>query len=389
VVSCCVGPGDTMCANRFSGLLRFFFSLAIILPVISAEPCRAEGIRSEMIKIPIEAVPFGGSIVELEALVIRPDDRLPHPLALLNHGSPRLGSDIPLMTPLRMWGPAVAFARRGWVAVAFMRRGYGASQGVRVDTHGACENPSYIPAGEVDAYDIAAAAKYMISEPYVSKVTWISVGVSAGGFATIALTADAPEGLVAAIVFAPGRGSASPDFVCAEDKLIAAFGHYGKTSRIPVLWMAAENDHFFGPQLVKKFTDAFSQAGANVTLEMFPPFDEDGHSLFQTSNGLPIWTPIVDRFLAAHKLTQRDTLIDVRRPNVAPPPSLAANGRESFDRYLDEGPNKAFAIGKNGSYGWAAERRTIDEAREDALGHCAPHSATKCTIANVNNDPAQ
>jgi dienelactone hydrolase len=373
---------------KFSGLFRFLFLLAAILPVISAARCRAEGIRTEMIKIPIEAVPFGGSIVELEALVLRPDDRLPHPLALLNHGSPRLAGDIPLMTPLRMWGPAVAFARRGWVAVAYMRRGYGASQGVQVDSHGPCENPSYIQAGEVDAYDLAAAAKYMRSQPYVSKDKWISVGVSAGGFATIALTADPPEGLAAAIAFAPGRGSASPDFVCAEDKLIAAFAHYGETSRIPVLWMAAENDHFFGPQLVQQFTDAFSQAGGNVTLEMFSAFGTDGHSLFQSSKGLPIWTPVVDRFLAANELKQRDTLIDVRRPNVAPPSRLAAKDREVFDSYLDEGPNKAFAVGEKGGYGWAAERRSIDEARKDALDLCAPHSATKCEIANVNNDPA-
>ena len=44
-----------------------------------------------------------------------------------------------------------------------------------------------------------------------------AVGVSAGGFATVALTASAPQGLVAAINFAGGRGSLSADEVCEED----------------------------------------------------------------------------------------------------------------------------------------------------------------------------
>jgi dienelactone hydrolase len=67
------------------------------------------------------------------------------------------------------------------------------------------------------------------------------------GFATVTLTAMAPQDLAAAIAFAPGRGSSGPDTVCGENRLVAAFAPYGKTSRAPLLWVSAQNDHFFGP----------------------------------------------------------------------------------------------------------------------------------------------
>jgi len=119
-------------------------------------------------------------------------------------------------------------------------------RGEWAETYGSCANPDYARAGRAGAEDIAAVAKFMTTEPYVSKGKWISVGVSAGAFATVALTADPPHDLAAALSFAPGRGSTTPDTVCGERQLTSAFAQFGKTSRIPLLWVSAENDHFFG-----------------------------------------------------------------------------------------------------------------------------------------------
>jgi dienelactone hydrolase len=218
-----------------------------------------------------------------------------------------------------MWAQAVAFARRGWVAVAFMRRGYGRSEGGWVENYGSCANPDYTTAGRTAASDIAAVAKFMATEPYVAKGRWISVGVSAGAFATVALTADAPRDLAAAIGFAPGRGSSGPDTVCGEKQLVSAFAQYGKTSRTPLLWVSAENDHFFDPRLTARLTAAFSNTGGDVTFVKTPPFGSDGHQLFEAATGIPIWSPIVDRFLASNNLVLRDKLIDVPLPDVRPP----------------------------------------------------------------------
>jgi dienelactone hydrolase len=305
--------------------------LAVIVIASSVERDRAEEIRLDALKIPaVVSGASGRSSVELEAIVLRPDDRLPHPLAVLNHGSPRNTNDRPKMSPYGMWAQAVAFARRGWVAVAFMRRGYGGSGGEWAETYGSCSNPDYATAGRAGASDIAAVAKFMATQPYVSKGKWISVGVSAGGFAAVALTADPPRELAAAISFAPGRGSTGPDAVCGEKQLISAFAQYGKTSRIPLLWVSAENDHFFGQRLTSQLTGAFSNAGGNVTYIKTSSFGTDGHELFCAADGIPVWSPIVDRFLMSNSLALSEKLIDVRSPDVPVPSGLNIRGREAF-----------------------------------------------------------
>jgi dienelactone hydrolase len=364
--------------------------LALMAMAISAESGRAEEIRLDALKIPAVISGSGGpSSVELEAIVLRPDDGMPHPLAVINHGSPRSADDRPTMSPYGLWAQASAFARRGWVAVVFMRRGYGLSGGGWAENYGSCSDPDYAAAGRAGASDIAAVARFMDTQPYVSKGRWISVGFSAGAFATVALSADPPHDLAAAISFAPGRGSTSPDTVCGEKQLLAAFAQYGKTSRIPLLWMSAEKDHFFsGPALVLRLTSAFSKAGGNLTYIKTPAFGTDGHQLFSTLTGIPIWSPIVDRYLTSNNLKLRDRPIDVAAPDVPPSSSLDGRGRETFKTYLDSGPNKAFAVGGGSHFGWATGRRTADQARKDALGFCAPGGA-KCRIVNVNNRPVE
>jgi dienelactone hydrolase len=365
------------------GLFAAALPLALMVTGIWCGQARAEDIRLQALRIPAVISGSNGA-VELEAIVLRPDDQLPHLLAVLNHGSPRNAEDRSTMSPYGMWGQAAAFARRGWVAVVFMRRGYGRAGGERAEGYGSCADPDYARAGRAGARDIAAVAQFMTSQPYVSKDKWISVGVSAGGFATVALTADPPPGLAAAIAFAPGRGSTSPDTVCGANQLVSAFAQYGKTSRIPLLWVSAENDHFFGPRLVSQLTTAFSKAGGNVTLVTTPPFGSDGHHLF-SAGGIPIWSPIVDRFLMSNDLRLRHRPMDVSAPDVAAPSGLNAVGREGFKTYLESGPNKAFAVGGDSHFGWATGRRSIDQARQDALGLCV--GSAKCRIVNVNNKP--
>jgi dienelactone hydrolase len=357
-------------------------ALALVL-VASPAALRAEGIRTDELQIP--AV-ISGATFKLEAIVVRPDDGQPHPLALINHGSPRDGNDRTKMSPYRMSTQALAFARRGWTAVAFLRRGYGRSEGGWAEGWGGCAYPVYARAGRIAATDIAAVARFMTGQPYVSKGKWISVGVSAGGFATVALTADPPPGLAAAIAFAPGRGSTAPDQVCGERELVAAFSEYGKTSRTPLLWVSSANDHFFGPRLVKDMTAAFSGSGGRLSFVATAPFGEDGHQLF-SANGLAIWSPIIDHFLSDNHLMLRAHEIEIAVPDLRAPASLSDKGREAFKTYLESGPNKAFVV--NGThFGWSAGRRSADDAVKKAQGLCAPGTGLTCTVVNINDRPA-
>ena len=281
-------------SKRKFGLIAF----VLFVPLALASNLSAQDLVEHELRIPAPGAGKQG----LEAFMVRPSEPGPHPLALLNHGSPRAGRDRRKMTPQEMLPQAREFARRGWTAVIVMRRGYGSSGGdYAEDAHPCSRRPDFYGSGVQSANDLRAAIAYLSSLPEVDRTRIISVGRSAGGFATVALTAKPPAGLVAAISFAGGRGSPAKDEVCNSGDLIAAFGRFGKTSRVPMLWVYAQNDHFFSPQLAAQFYKAFTSAGGRAQFVSAAPFDTDGHRLFSDA-GTPIWTPMVDAFLRKQNL---------------------------------------------------------------------------------------
>jgi dienelactone hydrolase len=351
-------------------------ALALLAPAFSYG---AAGFHQEEFRIP-----FTSGAGSYEALLVRPDEPGRFPLALVNHGSPRTGADRPNMTPLAMLPEAIEFARRGWAAVVVMRRGYGGSNGGWAEDYGACNNPDYIAAASGAAADLKAATAYLVKRPDIDPSRMISVGVSAGGFATVALAADPPPGLVAAISFAGGRGSLKPDEVCGGDRLVKAFHEMGGKSRVPMLWIYAENDHFFGPQLAQQLRQAFTSAGGKVEFIRAPAFGEDGHSLFSRA-GIPIWTGYVDSFLKEQKLVLRPSPLPPSAPPAfAAPNALSETGKKSFADYLVSPPHKAFAVARDGSYGWQSGLRTTEAARDRALNSCLQHSKI-CNVLYVDD----
>jgi hypothetical protein len=66
----------------FVAVCLVFLISSVLLPASA----QGEGIRFDALQIP--AV-IAGSSFELEAVVVQPDDRQLHPLAVINHGSPR------------------------------------------------------------------------------------------------------------------------------------------------------------------------------------------------------------------------------------------------------------------------------------------------------------
>jgi dienelactone hydrolase len=352
---------------------------AYLLSPLSGNAGAVDFIREELrIAVP-GAGPRG-----LEALLVRANEPGRYPLILINHGAPRDASRRPEMTPLEFLLPAIEFARRGWAAVIVMRRGYGDSGGAFAEDKGRCADPNYLRAGAAGAADLKAAIGFLAKRPDIQPSRILSVGRSAGGFATVALTAEPPPGLVAGMSFAGGRGSDVPDTVCREDKLIAAFNEFGKRSRLPMLWVYAENDHYFGPAVADKFREAFTRAGGHVDFTRAQPFGNDGHSLFSAA-GIPRWAPMVDDFLKSQNLILRpDLLPPPDPPNIPPPPELPANRRRAFADFLASAPHKAFAVSSTGGLGWVSARRTIEAARTGALQNCMA-TANDCRIVVVDD----
>jgi dienelactone hydrolase len=340
----------------------------------------AQNFMREEIRIPMAAAGPRG----LEALVVRPDQLGRYPLALISHGSPRDAAERRKMSPFAFMPQAIEFARRGWAAVIVMRRGYGGSAGNWMESSGPCNDRDYVTSATTSAADLRAAIADLTRRDDIDATRIIGVGQSAGGFATIALTADPPANLLAGISFAGGRGSRADHDVCQEDRLVEAMRSLGRRSRLPMLWVYAENDKFFGPALARRMHNAFVSAGGTAEFVMAPPFGRDGHTLFSLA-GIPDWTPIADRFLGANRLVFRESLLPPPPlPALDPPASLSPAGRKSFDSYRAAPPRKAFAVSPGGAYGWRSGRRTADDAKEGALGACREHGKD-CRIFAVDD----
>jgi dienelactone hydrolase len=298
-------PCYSLCFDMFRTFC--LTTLAAILPLLHASALQSSGtsipqppfvVRALRIPVP-RALPNG-----LEALLVRPNEPGRHPLAVLTHGTPATAEERVAMKPQDLLPIALEFARRGWTTVIVMRRAYGTSAGEYAESIYSCDYPDYMHPAKESARDLRAAIVYLSTLLEVDPEHIIAVGASGGGLATVALTADPPPGLVAAISFAGGSGHIAPDTVCQPAGLVSTFWLLGKTSRLPMLWVYAENDHFVRRELAQSLYHEFTEAGGHATLIIAPPFGSEGHSLF-TGSGIPRWTPYVDDFLKAHSLTLR------------------------------------------------------------------------------------
>lgn len=324
--------------------------------------------------------------VKLETLLVYPNDGAKHPIALISHGSPRSASDRPRMSALYYLPIAYEFARRGYAVAVVLRRGYGTSGGGWAEGLGACPHPDYIKAAQAASDDLHSAVNYLRTLKQFDANQIIAVGFSAGGFATLAFTAfNPPTGLKAAISFAGGRGSLSNDNVCSTDALISAFGVFGKTSRVPTLWVYAQNDHFFNPELAQKLLTAFTKTGGNATFIRAKAFGKEGHFLFSQA-GIPRWTPLVDNFLKNHNLTFVNSLLPLPVSNLKTPTYLSSSAQKAFANYKIRGPHKAFAISQKGGFGWRSGQRTKNEAAKNALEICNQYNSAQCTLIAIDDE---
>lgn len=321
----------------------------------------------------------------LDALLVYADFPGKHPLALLTHGTSRNPDEQAQVTPWQELPQALWFARRGWVALVVVRRGYGASGGEK-DMHRCqrCMQIDYEDAGRNAAQDLRVAIDYARGLPQVDASHIVAAGVSTGGFATVALTAGAPPGLLAAINFAGGTGSRADHEVPNSGEVISAFRSFGKTSRTPMLWIYAENDKYFWPELAQKFDEAFRSKGGEDRFVIAPAIGTDGHSLFRH---IEAWSALVDEFLKTQNLTPlMELLPEVKPPDVPLPAGLSETGLQAFQSYLLLGPHRAFATSEH-FFGLSIAQMSVDEARSKALERCrqSAQNKEKCRVVYLDD----
>ncbi len=323
----------------------------------------------------------------LDAILVYFNSPGKHPLVVLTHGSARDIAKHAELSPWQQLPQAVWFARRGWVALSVVRRGYGLSTGDPDGNHlGNGPERDYQEAGRYSAEDLGRAIEYARQLPEVDPSHIIAAGVSTGGFATVALTANAPNGLVAAINFSGGRGSRAENNVRDPAALIEAYRDYGNRSRVPMLWLYSQNDKFFWPALARKFDAAFRAGGGRDQFVLEPPVGNDGHMLFRE---IPVWADAVDQFLKANHLVFLPALLpEPTPPDIPPPPGLGPRGIKEFKDYLALPPHKAFAMSRHFS-NYTSGKITPTAARIKALSNLQRSAAgtESGIVVSVDNVP--
>jgi pimeloyl-ACP methyl ester carboxylesterase len=232
----------------------------------------------------------------------RPPIEAAAPLALVNHGAPVDRATLAGMVATRCDSEAVRwFLEHGFAVGVPLRRGFGASGGTYVESLGRCDQADPAASAEEVARDVQGALDYARALPGVDAARpAVVVGQSAGGWGGLALASHNPAGVGALVNMAAGRGGwamGRANTVCRPDLLVADAGRFGAKARAPALFVYAENDTFFGPELAARLVAAYAAGGAPAELKQLPPWGRDGHGLFFGQFGSETWGPLVADFL--------------------------------------------------------------------------------------------
>lgn len=329
-------------------------------------------------------VDIGGRSYSLEAVIVRPavvSGR--QPVALVTHGSPRDAADRPKLHARDMLPQARDLAHRGWLAVAFMRRGFGGSDGPFAEGYRDCMRPNYPRTLATAAEDIAAVHRAVSNWPETDTARVLGVGRSVGGASMLAWAATRPEGLVGVINVSGGTGSFAPGRNCDENGLVSAMASFGAQARVPTLWLYAENDGYFGPDLVRRMRAGFAKQGGTAELALLGPIGTDGHDLWGRFDGRLLWLPQLDRFLRAQQLPTWDS-----RPFDVLSERLNPDARRVLARYLAGPVEKVISISRvKGLARWWGGTADLETARRKSLELCEKDASESCDIVVENFMP--
>ncbi len=318
-------------------------------------------------------VTISGNAFSMETFVVRPDRPGRFPLVIITHGTPSMSGDaffreILNRSPVTYSKAAVAFAQRGYAVVSIMRRGFGRSGGgFSEQLRKPCD---YLPAVRVSGEDVIAALNSLRGEAWVDADHVILLGHSTGGLAVTAVAAGNTTGVVGIVNFDGGEhGVSASGQDCEPDHLVDTMAALGRSARVPALWLYAENDQSYGPDLASHMFAAYTAAGAPAQLHMLPAFGANGHDLVATAPA-DNWFSLVEPFLAGLGLPTAPVTAPPLFARLPFPPGALTVCQEAFANYLTNSDDaKAFAVTHQGGCGSGAAR-TADEARENALTAC-------------------
>jgi dienelactone hydrolase len=281
-------------------------ALAVLAQAADAASRVASEAGVHTVTIPVPEA--SGEVAQMVTTWFLPPGKGPFPVVLFSHG--RAGSEADRdrlsqgigRTQLAYW------LSKGVAVVSPVRPGYGHStgsdvelSGVHFDAAGRCTSqPDYRRTADAAVLSIVAALQWIRAQPWADPDDVLLVGQSVGGLATVAAAAQPLPGVVGAVNFAGGSGGSperSPGASCDPDQLRAMYAGYGRTTKVPSLWVYAMNDQYWGPDAPAAWHAAFAQGGNRTTFVHAPAVpDGDGHGL--SRHDASLWAPAVDAYLA-------------------------------------------------------------------------------------------
>ncbi len=374
--------------------LLYLLMLATSSEIARADEPLSAVLNESVIKLPVTVKTIFNQVITKEMVVtqFKPNGEGPFPIAILMHG--RSYKDRSKPGRERFLQATKYFVNRGFAVWVPTRLGYGDS-GTEPDPEysGTCSGKNYLAAYEVAATTTLDVMAYAKQQSYVDPGRIVVLGQSYGGMTAITVAAKNPSGLIAAINFAGGGGGnpeTQPNEPCRPDLLKELFGLYGKTAKVPSLWIYTENDKYFGPVYPKQWFAEFqklSSASQLAEYRAMPAFGDNGHFYF--SRGFSTWRPVVDDFLRRQGVAIPHTpgsFQDSGFANINEPASLpvsSAELRERYVKFLELDVPRAFVLDAAGEFGGYAGG--MPDALEKALAICQKRAQKECLAYAVDD----
>jgi len=148
---------------------------------------------------------------ELPVTVFRDDARPRAPFVVLGHGRATSATANAALGQARYTANSRYLVSLGFAVFVPTRIGYGIAGGQDLEYSGECAAKRYAPGYDAAAQQTRAVVAYARGRPDIDPGRGLVMGQSYGGATAIAVAADPPEGVRAAVNFAGGGGGAAID----------------------------------------------------------------------------------------------------------------------------------------------------------------------------------
>ncbi len=233
----------------------------------------------------------------------------------------------------------------------------------------------------------------MRGQPYVDGSRIIVTGQSMGGWNALAVGALKVPVVNGVVSFAGGvrvKGCSNGD-----ERLISAAGKLGGQSTLPSLRFFGDNDSIFPTSTWRGMHQHYVAAGGNAELVSYGLFRSDSHDLLSSWEGLSVWVPRLDAFLARIGMPSASTYPE-NMPMPVPPASGYAKiddvdalpyvnsekGKAFYRKFLKKPIPRVFVVGD----GVAADAYESFDPLTSALRRCeAGGKGKNCRLYAVDN----